>query len=704
MTAPGPEARRRCLWVLLNALFALLLSLSASLAAWQAPSLETYAQSLRLQPGAGVDAAKVSVTLAPLLNDAEWAFTQRWDDNLIDSLRVRDMLNRRRMHGSFYLNASDAWYGNETRYPFTGDPSKLLAPALLKGGHSIGGHGLTHSYVPAMNRPEMFYETLGVRIDREVNSQSAINSFVFPFTYFRNSLEGDAVHRDIAQQLINAGYIHVANQYFNTRLPGGTPLLDSWLLPCDGQSTDAAIKALLDSPRQQQREPVLCVCMHAWPAQWGGNSLPKLNQLLLKWRGKKHWWYANGNELSAYRWQAQHGTLQAQAAGGGLDLQLRRFEPWDLGDRVDLTLLVTGAGPLTPTASLGGVALSVQRGRRKGSWLVQVPHSEGHKLPAAFDWHRNPENRSDTLASGTGAIQGLSSRLWAGPDSLHLLLKNDGPTMEGLRIAWRLPLGTTPIPATHRDRLKSGDTLKLSLPLGLEDDPLLQQGRWYGAAQIDFEREGQRLRLYSDTRLSAPPRDPSLPKGGFWVLGPLPSSRKDFNLPLFAKRQLARPQLSPCQTLFKDQQACWEPQPAARIEPLHPELIPAGATQAPRTFYTWDASLYYPHGHGLHYLLAADIHSPKPQVLRAHYPRAAVKRILLNGKPLKGRRLHLHPGANRLLIYYAAGTPDSDSQGSFNILNYGPFFRLVDSKGQRAKDIQYLAPAELAAAARLTKP
>lgn len=675
----------------------LTLLLSAPLAAFQAPRLDSYEQSLRLQPGPGVDPRGISVTVAPLLNDAQWALTQRWDDNLVDNLRVRDMLNRRRMHGSFYLNASGAWYGNETRYPFAGDPAKLLAPELLKGGHSIGGHGLTHSYVPAMNRPEMFYELLGVRIDREVNSQSPINSFVFPFTYFRNSLEGDVVHRDIAQQLINAGYIHVANQYFNTRLPGGTPLLDSWLLPCDGEPVDGALKALLDSPRQQQREPVLCVCMHAWPAQWGGRGLPKLSQLLRKLRGRARWWYANGNELSAYRWQAERGALMAQAEGQGLELRLKRFEPWDLGDAGDLTLLVSGAGPLTPTASLGGVPLQVSRGRRKGTWLLGVPHSPGHGLPQAFDWHSNPENRAESLeGQGQGVLSGLASRVWVEGGSLHLQLKNQGPALEAVRVTWRLPLGTAPLPSAHRDRLKSGANLRLELPLQMDEQPLLQQGRWYAAAQIDFIRGGVRQRLYSDVRLAAPPRDPSYPKGAFWVLGPLPSSRKDFNLALFAKRQMARAQLQPCQPLFKDQQACWEPQPASRIEALHPELIPAGAAQAPRTFYTWDASLYYPHGHGLHYLLAADIHSPRPQVLRAQYPREAVKRILLNGKPLKGRRLHLHPGANRLLIYYAAGTPDNDSQGSFNILNYGPFFRLVDSKGQRALDIQYKAPAELA--------
>jgi hypothetical protein len=225
------------------------------------------------------------------------------------------------------------------------------------------------------------------------------------------------------------------------------------------------------------------------------------------------------------------------------------------------------------------------------------------------------------------------------------------------------------------------------------------QGRLYAAAQLDGVREGKRLRLYSDLHAAAPAPDPSLPKGAFMVLGPLPSSRNDFNLPLFAKRQFKRAQLRPCETLYGSTQECWELPPASRAEPLHPEIITAGGTSAPRSFYTWDPSTYYSGGKGLHYLLAADVVSPGEQWVKAQFPRGAVKRITCNGQRVqKGRSFMLKQGANRLLILYAAGTPDADGQGSFNILNYGPFFRLVDESRARVSDIQYRPPAELASA------
>ena len=129
---------------------------------------------------------------------------------------------------------------------------------------------------------------------------------------------------------------------------------------------------------------------------------------------------------------------------------------------------------------------------------------------------------------------------------------------------------------------------------------------------------------------------------------------------------------------------------------MHPELIPAGGMQAPRTFYTWDPTLFYPYGHKLAYLLAADVYSPTTRSAKALYPHAAVKRLQVNGHRVgKSRRFTLHPGLNRVLINYSAGTADADGQGNFNMLNYGPFFRLVGKDGERLTDIRYQIPAEL---------
>lgn len=684
-------------------LFALFLCLlAAPLAAEPDPAgLDRYAQTLILDFGAEEAASAAVVSAAPLHKDAKWAFSQRWDDNLVDSLRVRDLMNRHRMRGTFYLNASDAWYSNESRYPFAGDPRKELAGALMKGGHSIGGHTLTHNFVPDLNRPEMFWEVFANRVDREVNSQSPVTSFVFPFNAFHNSLEGDVCRHDIAEVVARGGYLHVADQYFTKELGGKSPLLDSWLLPPDGAPIDGVVKSLLASDKQREREPVMCLCMHAWPASWGGPAFPKLDKAMRRWKGRSIWWYANANELAAYRYQARYGELVQQREGGRLKVAVDRFEPWDLGDGVGLTLKVAGSGAVQPSAELDGQPLKVWRDRDKKAWLVELPHSAGHGLPKAFEWHRNHANRADGLEEkGRGPVEDLASRLWLDGQTLRLKLVNRGEALQDLRLVWRLPLGWAKVPVTRRAALKHDGSLELDLPLTAEGPSLLREGRFYAAVQVDARRGAERLRLYSDVRAAAPPRDPSYPKGGFLVLGPLPGDRPDFDIKAFANRAMYRPKPRPCEALFADVSQCWEPTRPDREDPLHPEIIPAGAMVAPRTFYTWDTGAFYPYGHKLHYLLMGDIESPVSRTAKAYWPRSAMKRVVLNGRRVRGKALELKAGKNRLMLLYAAGTADAEGQGTFSEKNYGPFFRLVGTDNERLTDIKYVMPEGISETAK----
>jgi peptidoglycan/xylan/chitin deacetylase (PgdA/CDA1 family) len=652
--------------------------------------LPAYEQALELSLPPG--GASITVQVAPLYKDAKWAVTQRWDDNRVDSLRVRDLLKRYHMHGTFYLNASDAWYFNEAGYRFEGDPKTDLAKALRQGGNSIGGHTLTHNFVPLLNRQEQFYEMLGVRIDREVNSQSPLNSFVFPFTVFRNNLEPDQVHRDIAAELRRAGYLHVSNQYFNLKLKEDTGILDSWLLPCDGEpGLDSAVKALLKSPRQEAREGNICFCMHAWPHAWGGPGLPKLDQALKHWKGRSPWWYANQNELAAYRYQQLHGSLGVQQGVLGPRVVVGRYEGWAIGDNIPLTLKVWGYDDLSPSAQYLGQPLKVQRSRDHGAWLIELPQAPGHGTPDVYDVQRNSNNRSEGLEEKSRAgLEGLASRLYFDGEALQFNFKAK-EALQDMHLTWRVPLGWTVPAPLDLGAWPAGHSLTLSAQLGPSQQALAGQGRPYFAAQLDFMRQGQRIRLYSDCRGPAAERDPQFPKGGFLVMGPLPGDNKAFNVDAFAAKVLRRKHPVPCQTLFEDVQGCWEALPAARIDPLHPELIPAGAMAAPRPFYTWDPTLYYTHGHRLHYLLAGVVESPMAREAKVIFPHG-VRRIYINGKRLRSRHVDLQAGPNLITMLYRPGVPDGDGQGSFSEKNYGPFFRLTDMEGVRLTDIQYHMP------------
>jgi hypothetical protein len=112
---------------------------------------------------------------------------------------------------------------------------------------------------------------------------------------------------------------------------------------------------------------------------------------------------------------------------------------------------------------------------------------------------------------------------------------------------------------------------------------------------------------------------------------------------------------------------------------------------APRPFYTWDPTLYYTHGHHLHYLLAGVVESPIAREAKVVFPHG-VRRIYINGKRLRTRKLNLQAGPNLVTMLYRPGVPDGDGQGTFSEKNYGPFFRLTDTEGARLTDIQYHMP------------
>jgi hypothetical protein len=471
--------------------------------------------------------------------------------------------------------------------------------------------------------------------------------------------------------------------------------LDSWLIPCDGESgVEPTIKALLKSDRQRERENNFCFCMHAWPHSWGGPGLPRLDENMKRWKGREPWWYANQNELSAYRYQNLYSKPELSQDPKGTHVSVQRFEGWALGDNVPLTLKVWGYGSETPTATYLGETLKVQRSREKSAWLVELPQAPGHGVPEAFEWHRNTSNRSDRNAGledkGRGGLEGLASRVHVdGPDLyLHFKAKDK---LEDLRVTWRIPLGWDAPPTIVLGSWPAGKDLTMTAHLGPNQQPLASQGRPYFAAQLDFLRDGKRIRLYSDCRGPAGARDPQFPKGGFLVMGPLPGDRKDFDVDLFASKVLKHKRPVRCQNIFENVQACWEVLPADRLDPLHPELIPAGAVMAPHPFYTWDPTLYYTLGHKLQYLMAGVVESPVEREAMAVFPHG-VRRIYINGKRLRVRKFLLKAGPNLITMQYRAGVPDGDAQGTFSEKNYGPFFRLNGLDGKRLTDIQYHMP------------
>jgi len=114
-------------------------------------------------------------------------------------------------------------------------------------------------------------------------------------------------------------------------------------------------QSLLKSPRQEQREGNFCFCMHAWPHAWGGPGLPKLDQALKRWKGRDPWWYANQNELAAYRYQQLHGALDVQPGPRSIKVLVQRYEGWRSAT-ISPDLKVWGYGAVSPSVQCLGQA------------------------------------------------------------------------------------------------------------------------------------------------------------------------------------------------------------------------------------------------------------------------------------------------------------------------------------------------------------
>ena len=188
-------------------------------------TLEYYDQDFEVELASPAAAARASLEALPLWQGKAEAFSSRWDDNHLDHLRVKEVMDRHGIKGTFFLNAAAGYTApSEDGVQFTGDTARDLAKALVQGGHSIGDHTLNHEFTPYLNRNRQFYEILGLRVEREENSLNPISTFAFPFMSHRNDLEGEQSQKDYALMLARAGLIHHSEHPFEHALPTALPI------------------------------------------------------------------------------------------------------------------------------------------------------------------------------------------------------------------------------------------------------------------------------------------------------------------------------------------------------------------------------------------------------------------------------------------------------------------------------------------------
>jgi peptidoglycan/xylan/chitin deacetylase (PgdA/CDA1 family) len=627
--------------------------------------MDLYEQSFSLEFKTEAAAAKARLELLPLYHGYDQAFSSRWDDNLIDNLKTQELLKKHGLKGTYFMNDSKAWHEpSAAGMTLPGEPGVALAKALLKGGNSIGAHSLNHEFVPYLNRNRQFYEVLGCRLDREVNSQSPLSTYAFSFMSVRNDLEGDPSQKDFAEILKRSGFYLLSEHPFERTLK--TDFLMGYLICGDGGgSMGLDLEAELARPRPASDKPLWVTSMHAWPNAWGGPGFPLLDKVYKKWAGKKNWWYCNQNEYAAYRYQYLYSSLSAKVDGKFLRVSLRRPDPLDLGDMVPLSLSLQGV-------DASQVVAAPPRVEKAGAFLFDLPHAQDRGLPEIY------------RDSGSS----LEASLAKSGNKFTLSLKNNGRlAVKNIRAVLRLPLKYADgLLKQHPADLKPGQSVQLSFaPRLASADYLLLADRAYAVAQLDLSVDGKRERLYSAQFEPAPLRDSTFPQGGFLVLGPLGS---DLASKAGELLRVAKPQA--CSSLDGKTQTCWQASDKNLAAMLGAEIIPAGCKPNSRTFYTWDKALAHPGPNPLYYLLWSSVDCAKTGNYQAVFDKKSVKTLLLNGQKVEGSRLKLKAGHNDLRLLYSA---EAGPQSAFSPAHYGAWFRISDEQGHRLKTLSYNIPS-----------
>jgi hypothetical protein len=114
--------------------------------------------------------------------------TTSWDDGYPQDLRIADLLQSKKMGGTFYVPFRHEWHpvlsGTDLR-------------ALMCQGFEIGGHSISHLSLPALPLEQIDREVQGCKKMLEDILGERITSFCYPRGRFNNRVK---------QRLINAGY------------------------------------------------------------------------------------------------------------------------------------------------------------------------------------------------------------------------------------------------------------------------------------------------------------------------------------------------------------------------------------------------------------------------------------------------------------------------------------------------------------------
>ncbi|HIJ73127.1 MAG TPA: polysaccharide deacetylase family protein [Candidatus Hydrogenedentes bacterium] len=636
---------------------------------------KTYLQELVITFKNATAAKSARVGIEPLPDGYERAVSCRWDDNEFGNLEVKNRLDARGVKATWYLNSNSVGYLDGRDYMGT-------ARHLIEGGHTIGGHSLSHPYLTYVHKNRMFQEIAGVRIEWEAALDTLLNSFTFPFIAYRSDEEGDASQADMIRALQRAGFYHVAEfKTFHDALP--SDMVVSLIMPPENNSFEVfqqAVDWALSDADVRADFPNISHSMHGWYGtprlEYGWDELERRLDYLAAFPNH---WQCNQNAYAAYRYQFEHSVLTVlERDKNALRAHLCRPVLRFLNDPVPLTIAVRDVAT-EEVVSVACRTADISRSQRTSPdrALFNVNHDRPQELPSRIGRVENPENRAEFhIRDQDTDFPGLGALLSFDGCSLGLQVENlTGLLLEDLVVTYRMPLGWKEgVVEKQVPRLEPGaGWVDACTPTKQADDPKYHLGAAYFVAQMDFRLGGAPGRLYATCNYRNG-FDASFPKGRFSVIGPIEPERFDagaFGETVSAEGgHVSRWTLEDASVL--DERTNFDDGPVDNAF-LDVEVI---RTQG--NWYRLESPLY---------VLQSVVASPRARPIGFYCNREDIPHIYLNGQEVADNEGTLAQGDNKLvLIYHHAVFGGSPRHTAC-------FFRPIDPEtGVRLADVAYAQP------------
>lgn len=476
--------------------------------------LPTYTQDFELQFASAEQAKAAEVSIAPLYDDAQWAFSARWDDNRSNNYAVHKLMVEHGIKGTFYLNDASTPEAREA------------AQRLTRGGTTIGAHTRTHGLLTAMSPNEMLYETLGNRVEWESLTDQPVNTLAFPFGRYRTR-GYDQVYADVTQALLRAGIVHTTYRIFNKNnphLPEHAIVGSHEVRPGDRRidlaKFDQQMNELLDDRDAAIGQSYgIHMGVHA---QQTGKELQKLGQVFAKYAGNADWWYCSLTDFAGYRHQANHARVERVSMNDAtVRFCLTRPTAGASGSALPLTLRIKNGD--VKSAMIDDVEIATKK--ISDSVLLNLSHAEAAGLPTRIDLIDNPDNRPvGSSAEASADFPALGAWLWVDENGVPMLrLHNDGDSpIRNLHATLRLPMNHGPgVVRFELPDVEPGQACVVGFEVDKpEADLRFASGPDYHVAELNFQYGNKPGRIYATTRGRTPGVDEVVLRDAAHMMGP----------------------------------------------------------------------------------------------------------------------------------------------------------------------------------------